>query len=148
MQIPQKLKKFRNALAQSLLFTTYLHTEIVQNLSGRSACLKRDYLPKSYSSLNLAIVFQQNQVFLLLQAESMIPADYMIGVDIRRGLRDEHGDSLKTWIFRIPRSSHDPINVIRVGHCAFGVIHNILSCANSVMKLTGALLRFPRAWRR
>ena len=83
---------------------------------------------------------------LMLQTESLIPADYMVGVDIRRGLRDGHGDSPKTWIFRIPRSSPAAVSVIRVGHCAVGAIHNIHSCANSVMKLAGALLRFPRAW--
>ena len=40
------------------------------------------------------------------------------------------------------------ISVIRAGHNAVGVIPNIHSCANSVMNLAGALLRFPRAWRR
>ena len=79
----------------------------------------------------------------LLQAESMIPADYMIGEDIRRGLRDGHGDSYKT--FRAPRSSHGAKSAIRVGHCVGGVMHVIHSCANSVMYLAEALLRFPRA---
>ena len=57
------------------------------------------------------------------------------------------GYSHKTWIFRISRSSADAISVIRASHYAVGVIPNIHGCANSVMNLAWALLRFPRAWR-
>ena len=84
----------------------------------------------------------------VLQAVSVIGAYNVIRVAILRALRYPFGYSHKTWIFRISRSSADAISVIRAGHYAVGVIPNIHSCANSVMNLAGALLRFPRAWRR
>ena len=84
----------------------------------------------------------------LLQTVSVIGANHVIRVAILRALRYSLGYSHKTWTFRISRSSADTISVIRAGHYAVGVIPNIHSCANSVMNLAGALLRFPRAWRR
>ena len=86
--------------------------------------------------------------FWMLQAVSVIGAHHVIRVAILRALRYLLGYSHKTWIFRISRSSADAISVIRAGHYAVGVMPYIHSCANSVMNLAGALLRFPRAWRR
>ena len=51
-----------------------------------------------------------------------------------------------TWVFRISRGSANAISVICPGPYAVGVIPNIHNFANSVMTLSGALLRFPRAW--
>ena len=85
---------------------------------------------------------------MLLQAVSVICAHHVIRVAILRALRYSLGYSHKTWIFRISRSSADAISVLRAGHYAVGVMPNIHSCANSVMNLAGALLRFPRALRR
>ena len=84
----------------------------------------------------------------MLQAVSVIGAHHVIRVAILRALRYLLGYSHKTWISRISRSYADAISVIRAGHYAVGVIPNIHSCANSVMNLAWALLRFPRAWRR
>ena len=81
----------------------------------------------------------------MLQAVDVIGAHHVIRVAILRALRYSLGYSRKTWIFRISRRSADAIGVIRAGHYAVGVIPNIHSCANSVMNLAGALLRFPRA---
>ena len=80
----------------------------------------------------------------VLQAISVIHADNMIRVAIRRALGYRHGYPHKTWIFRFWRCSAAANNAIRVGHCATGAIHNINDCANIVMELS----RFPRAWRR
>ena len=82
----------------------------------------------------------------LLQAVSVIGAHHFIRVAILRALRYSLGYSHKTWIFRISRSSVDAISVIRAGHYAFGLMPNIHSCANSVMNLAVALLRFPHPW--
>ena len=84
----------------------------------------------------------------VLQVVSVIGANHVIRVAILRALRYPLVYSHKTWIFRISRSSADAISVIRAGHYAVDVIPNIHNCANSVMNLAGALLRFPRAWRR
>ena len=86
-----------------------------------------------------------NQIYLL-QAFSVIGAHHVIRVVILRVLGYSVGYSHKTWIFRISRSSADAISVIRAGHYAVGVMPNVHSCANNVMNLAGALLRFPRAW--
>ena len=51
---------------------------------------------------------------------------------IRRGLRDRGGDSNKTWIFRIRRSSPADINVIHWRN-----EKDIHSCTNSVVNLAG-----------
>ena len=89
---------------------------------------------------------QQNRSCLhMLQAVSVIGANHAILVAILRALRYSLGYFHKTWIFRISRSSDDAISVIRTGHYAVGVIPSIHSCANSVMNLAGALLRFRRA---
>ena len=99
-----------------------------------------------YSLNNLAYLAKNNNT--LLQAVSVIGAHHVIRVAILRALRYSLGYSHKTWILRISRSSADTISVIRVGHYTVGVIPNIHSCANSVMNLAWALLRFPRACRR
>ena len=81
---------------------------------------------------------------MLLQDISMIHADNMIRVAIRRALGNRYGYSHKTWIFRFSRCSAAANNAIRAGHCATGPIHNIHSCANSVMGRTIPRIRFPR----
>ena len=53
----------------------------------------------------------------LWQATSVIRADNMIRVAIRRTLGYPHGYCHKTWIFRISRCSADENNVIRSGDC-------------------------------
>ena len=106
-----------------------------------------------YLGLNVLRLYSEDVGRLLsvewqvLQAVSVIVADNMIRVAIRRALGYRHGYSHKTWIFRFPRCSVAANNAIRTGHCAPGAIHNIHSCANSVMEGTIPLLRFLRAWR-
>ena len=60
----------------------------------------------------------------------MFDAHCVINLDISIG-------HVGIWIFRILCASPATKSAIRAGHCV-GAIHNIQSCANGVMALTGA----------
>ena len=64
------------------------------------------------SDTTKAVAFGNRYV---LQAISVIPADNMIRVAIRRALGYRHGYSHKTWLFRFPRCFATANDAIREG---------------------------------
>ena len=131
---------------QWLFHTTHTHTvwwiKCPQNIEG--LCMRLNM--RKWASLTGGCV-SERVCAGGVQALSVIHANNMLRVAIRRALGYRHGYCHTTWIFRFSRCSAAANNAIRAWHCATGAIHNIHICANSVMEQNIPLLRFPRAWR-